>query len=43
MPEVAEHVVKGMDSRATLLGFGSGSTTVVGSVSALPWRHGPNI
>lgn len=43
MSEVAEHVAKGMDSRATLLGFGSGSATVVGSVGALPWPRGPNM
>lgn len=43
MSELAEPVVKGMDSRATLLGFGSSSVTVVGSVGALPWPRGPNI
>lgn len=36
MSELTEHAVNGVDPRPTLLGFGSSSTTVTGSVGAHP-------
>lgn len=36
MSELTEHAVNGVDPRLTLLGFGSSSTTVTGSVGVPP-------